>query len=300
MNNYANPGILPGNLYAQTLIHYSLPPTYSHFYTWMVLILPLAIIEYTVIELYVTGEHWCIIHYTNNNTIQQDNRTRQQNKWSRQRGTIDNNRTWEDTILFIWTGTSFVVCTMHGPDNVSRRISHYPRFWWWGGLQGSCMLLKMDREIQTRVDEDLSGNQNFKGNTLGKKATIHQATSMLAIFTNVLFPGHNHLLTTGAENPTLWLSLEHQTFLEVASMVVTWWIVAFMYSDKWCTAISLAEEFQDDFFSFKGILQCIYYTFTNKIYQKLSRYAYTQIILMSCICVQPPCERRHAKHVQDL
>ena len=39
--------------------------------------------------------------------------------------------------------------------------------------------------------------------TLGKKATIHQLTTMLSTSKNVLFPGHNHLLTTGADDPSL-------------------------------------------------------------------------------------------------
>ena len=39
--------------------------------------------------------------------------------------------------------------------------------------------------------------------SLGKKATIHQVTTMLATFNNVLFLGHNHLLTTGADGPSL-------------------------------------------------------------------------------------------------
>ena len=34
------------------------------------------------------------------------------------------------------------------------------------------------------------------GLTLGKKATIHQLTTMLAISKYVLFPGPNHLLIT--------------------------------------------------------------------------------------------------------
>ena len=38
--------------------------------------------------------------------------------------------------------------------------------------------------------------------SLGKKATFHQVT-MLATSTNVLFPGHNHLLTTGTNDPSL-------------------------------------------------------------------------------------------------
>ena len=39
--------------------------------------------------------------------------------------------------------------------------------------------------------------------TQHKKATIHQLTSMLATSKNFLFPGHNHLLTTGADDLTL-------------------------------------------------------------------------------------------------
>ena len=42
--------------------------------------------------------------------------------------------------------------------------------------------------------------------SLGKKATIHQLTTMISTSKNVLFPGHNHLLTTGhsgVDDPTL-------------------------------------------------------------------------------------------------
>ena len=39
--------------------------------------------------------------------------------------------------------------------------------------------------------------------TQGKNATIHQLTTMLSTSKTVLFPGHNHLLTTGADDPTL-------------------------------------------------------------------------------------------------
>ena len=38
---------------------------------------------------------------------------------------------------------------------------------------------------------------------LGKKASIHQVTTMLATSKNVLLTGHNHLLTTGADDPSL-------------------------------------------------------------------------------------------------
>ena len=45
----------------------------------------------------------------------------------------------------------------------------------------------------------------FSVNTLhcAKKATIHQVTTMLATSKNVLFPGQNHLLTTGTDDPSL-------------------------------------------------------------------------------------------------
>ena len=47
-------------------------------------------------------------------------------------------------------------------------------------------------------------------NTLCKKATIHQVTTMLTTSKNVLFPGHNHLLTTGTDDLTPWLLSERQ------------------------------------------------------------------------------------------
>ena len=38
---------------------------------------------------------------------------------------------------------------------------------------------------------------------LRKKPTIHQVTTMLTTSKNVLFPGNNQLLTTGADDPSL-------------------------------------------------------------------------------------------------
>ena len=46
--------------------------------------------------------------------------------------------------------------------------------------------------------------------TAKKKNTINQATTMLATSKNIPFPGHNHMLTTGTDDLTLWLSLERQ------------------------------------------------------------------------------------------
>ena len=43
-----------------------------------------------------------------------------------------------------------------------------------------------------------------------KKATIHQLTTIVATSKSVLFLGHNHLLTTGADDPTFELLPERQ------------------------------------------------------------------------------------------
>ena len=59
--------------------------------------------------------------------------------------------------------------------------------------------------------------------TLRKKVTIHQLTTMLATSKNVLFPGHNHLLTTGTDGPTLWLSPERH---RVRGHQQTYWWLA--------------------------------------------------------------------------
>ena len=59
-----------------------------------------------------------------------------------------------------------------------------------------------------------------------KQATIHQVTIMLATSKNVLFPGHNHLLTTGINNLTLWLSPKRQWDLEIGHFEkwLAWWL----------------------------------------------------------------------------
>ena len=41
-----------------------------------------------------------------------------------------------------------------------------------------------------------------------QKATIHQVTTMLATSETALFPGHNHMLTTGTDDLTLSLFSE--------------------------------------------------------------------------------------------
>ena len=45
--------------------------------------------------------------------------------------------------------------------------------------------------------------ENSSPFTAQKTHTIHQVTTMLSTSDNVLFLGHNHLLTTGADDLTL-------------------------------------------------------------------------------------------------
>ena len=45
-------------------------------------------------------------------------------------------------------------------------------------------------------------NLPFKG-SLAKKATIHQVNTMLGTLNNVLFLGHNHMLATDPDDPSL-------------------------------------------------------------------------------------------------
>ena len=46
-------------------------------------------------------------------------------------------------------------------------------------------------------------NKRLPDVALPQKATIHQVTAMLATSKTVLFTGHNHLLTTNADYPSL-------------------------------------------------------------------------------------------------
>ena len=59
------------------------------------------------------------------------------------------------------------------------------------------------KEIGFSVDEQRTYRRNIVHEILHKRATIHQVTTMLGSSTNVIFPGHNHRLTTGTDDPTL-------------------------------------------------------------------------------------------------
>ena len=53
------------------------------------------------------------------------------------------------------------------------------------------------------VESQYRATKNARGYALGRKATIHQVPTMLATSKNVLFLGHNHLLTTDTDDPSL-------------------------------------------------------------------------------------------------
>ena len=70
---------------------------------------------------------------------------------------------------------------------------------------------------------------------LAKKPLSTSLITMLSTSKNVLFPGHNHLLTSGADDPTLWLSSECQ-------LVVSWWIFTFLHCAQKRETAALKNE----------------------------------------------------------
>ena len=59
------------------------------------------------------------------------------------------------------------------------------------------------RLVELELEKERGRLAGEKGaQSLGKKATIRQLTTMLSTSKNGLFPGPNHLLTTGADDPT--------------------------------------------------------------------------------------------------
>ena len=61
-----------------------------------------------------------------------------------------------------------------------------------------CMQCKITEDAYI---EDVASNSTNTRMQWAKKATIHQVTTMLVTSKNIPFPGHNHLLTTGADKP---------------------------------------------------------------------------------------------------
>ena len=63
-------------------------------------------------------------------------------------------------------------------------------------------------------------------NNAAQKATIHQVSTMLATSKNVLFLGHNHLLTTSTDDPTILVIARWpaRVIIKVSGyqMVMTW------------------------------------------------------------------------------
>ena len=72
-------------------------------------------------------------------------------------------------------------------------------------------ILAMIEMTGTTYSDVISHQKSFiMPGALREKDIIHQVTTMLATSKTVLFPGHKHLLTTGADAPTPWLLLECQ------------------------------------------------------------------------------------------
>ena len=63
--------------------------------------------------------------------------------------------------------------------------------------------LTFQHECFQRVVVSLSPSASHHFLPLCKKVTIHRVTTMLATSKNVVFSGHNHLLTTSTDDPSL-------------------------------------------------------------------------------------------------
>ena len=68
------------------------------------------------------------------------------------------------------------------------------------------MLIGLDVNSLWRSDKGVCLTSLSICTNTTQKATIHQVTTILATSKNVLLPPANHLLTTGADDPSLWLS----------------------------------------------------------------------------------------------
>ena len=69
-----------------------------------------------------------------------------------------------------------------------------------GGLQGGLLTQVV---LKTRLTRYFAKIHAPKLYLTAQKATIQEVTTMLATSKNILFPGHNHLLTAGTDNPSL-------------------------------------------------------------------------------------------------
>ena len=70
------------------------------------------------------------------------------------------------------------------------------------------------------VPESIAISTGKAKQALHKQATIHQVTIMLATSRNVLFPGHNHLPTTGTDES----SLTGTGVIIIVSGLQHWWL----------------------------------------------------------------------------
>ena len=118
-----------------------------------------------------------------------------------------------------------------------------------------------------------------------RKATIHQATTILATAKNVLFPGHNLLLTTSTDGPTVWYRPSARLFFAVIITFFGWccfknilvlWCVLLRYYPQFaqCKQIVKAikawcKEVNDPIFLRQVVTSEIYYQNTCWILSKL-------------------------------
>ena len=78
-------------------------------------------------------------------------------------------------------------------------------------MQFCIFLLKTTEKDLTAHLQSLGWLSTLYATSLRTKSTIHQVTTMLATSENALPQDHNHLLTAGTVELTLWLLPEHYT-----------------------------------------------------------------------------------------
>ena len=160
---------------------------------------------------------------------------------------IENNFSWLWVCTFV-PSFYFHIFSPRPSGMMCGFFTHIHRYTYNGCLQSPGWLSNLGTLclIWWLWDEVMSTRALVPLNSTAQKTTIHQVTTMLATSTNVLFPGYKQLLTTGADDSLVlrwwskcrssapvvsrWLWPGNRTFLEVISIVVTWWIVAVLPS----------------------------------------------------------------------
>ena len=109
--------------------------------------------------------------------------------------------------------TAHIACGLMFDLVICKHRKEYGLIWHWMSLPRPGVNKQHKTHLSMHSDITFKNNHvwieillNFMTIYTAQKANIHHVTTMLATSKKLLFPGHNHLLTTGTDDPTLWLS----------------------------------------------------------------------------------------------